>query len=206
MNVFYLHRNPKGAAAFLCDKHLIKMITESCQLLSTTYHILDDIHKSDVYKPVHINHPSAKWTRYSSLTFAWLLEHTDYMIQEYDFRFDKKNKFQTARQVIQVCKNSPPKFSRNEFVPPFFAFGKPSNPPLHLKYNSLKPQFGFYDEKEKVWRCESKDQSVEAYRTYYKLKVFENDVLPSWNKNPYGVPPWYVHTDLCIINRQGIPL
>jgi hypothetical protein len=36
MNIFALSYNPKEAAQFHCDKHVVKMITEYNQLLSTT--------------------------------------------------------------------------------------------------------------------------------------------------------------------------
>ena len=41
MNIFYLDKNPKIAAEMHCDKHVVKMITETAQLLSTAHRILD---------------------------------------------------------------------------------------------------------------------------------------------------------------------
>jgi len=35
MNIFYLHRDPHEAARLQCDRHVVKMILEYCQLLST---------------------------------------------------------------------------------------------------------------------------------------------------------------------------
>ena len=45
MNIFYLDRNPKVAAEMHCDKHVVKMILESAQMLCTAHRVLD----SDLY-------------------------------------------------------------------------------------------------------------------------------------------------------------
>ena len=37
MNIFILDKNPKIAAEYHCDKHVVKMILESAQMLSTTH-------------------------------------------------------------------------------------------------------------------------------------------------------------------------
>lgn len=39
MNIFYLDENPSIAAAMHCDKHVVKMIVEYAQLMSTAHHI-----------------------------------------------------------------------------------------------------------------------------------------------------------------------
>ena len=41
MNIFYLHKDPKVAAEMSCDKHVVKMILESAQLLSTCHRVQD---------------------------------------------------------------------------------------------------------------------------------------------------------------------
>ena len=41
MNIFYLHKNPVTAAEMSCDKHVVKMILESAQLLSTCHRVQD---------------------------------------------------------------------------------------------------------------------------------------------------------------------
>ena len=37
MNIFILDRNPHEAARLQCDKHVVKMIVESAQMLSTAH-------------------------------------------------------------------------------------------------------------------------------------------------------------------------
>lgn len=41
MNIFFLDVNPYIAAEYHCDRHVIKMILEGCQLLSTAHRLLD---------------------------------------------------------------------------------------------------------------------------------------------------------------------
>ena len=41
MNIFYLHENPEICAEYHCDKHVVKMILETAQMLSTAHRIID---------------------------------------------------------------------------------------------------------------------------------------------------------------------
>ena len=41
MNIFYLHKDPIIALPMSCDKHVVKMILESAQLLSTCHRVQD---------------------------------------------------------------------------------------------------------------------------------------------------------------------
>ena len=41
MNIFILDTDPVVAAQSQCDKHVVKMVTESAQMLSTAHRVLD---------------------------------------------------------------------------------------------------------------------------------------------------------------------
>ena len=41
MNIFYLHSDPIQNAKWYIDKHIVKMPTEYCQLLSSAHRIID---------------------------------------------------------------------------------------------------------------------------------------------------------------------
>jgi hypothetical protein len=41
------------------------------------------------YKPTHVNHPSAVWTRKSALHYAWVLEHAKQLVREFSVRYNK---------------------------------------------------------------------------------------------------------------------
>ena len=90
MNIFYLDENPRVAAQMQCDKHIVKMILETAQLLSTAHHELDG--ESPAYKPTHKNHPSAVWVRSSTMAYRWAWQHLKALGEEYSKRYGKTHK------------------------------------------------------------------------------------------------------------------
>lgn len=86
MNIFVLNDNPKLAAQDLCDKHCVKMILESTQILSTVAQLRG--HKG-CYKITHSSHPCVKWTANNSANWNWLIEHSLAMCLEYTLRYNK---------------------------------------------------------------------------------------------------------------------
>jgi hypothetical protein len=102
------------AAIFHCDKHVVKMIIESAQLLSTAHH---EHGHSVTYKPTHKNHPSAVWTRESKLHYNYVYDLAIALCQEYTKRYGK----------IHACEA----ILRNELrdPPPSLTFGGWINPP-----------------------------------------------------------------------------
>ena len=68
----------KTAAQHQCDKHIVKMALEICQLLSTAVRILEPklfAENSILYKITHKNHPMSIWVRTSRQNFEWTIEH-----------------------------------------------------------------------------------------------------------------------------------
>lgn len=88
MNIFYLHHHPAIAASEHCDKHVGKMLIESCQMLATAHHMLGNGH-AVTYKPTHVNHPSNVWVRESKIQYAWTVTLARYLAREFMFRYDK---------------------------------------------------------------------------------------------------------------------
>ena len=92
-----------------CDKHVVKMIIEYAQLLSTAHRILDgqeyvdkttngrsirrwrmsDDVENVLMKASHINHPSAVWARQSADNYLWLYHLWFDLCQEYTYRYEK---------------------------------------------------------------------------------------------------------------------
>ena len=72
MNIFYLHDDPVTCAKMHCDKHVVKMIVEYAQLLSTAHHVCDGEPKIHCYKATHKNHPSAVWARANKHNYNYL--------------------------------------------------------------------------------------------------------------------------------------
>ena len=88
MNIFYLHRDPVIAAKVQYNKHVVKMILESAQMLCTAHHHYDE--NTDVpYKKAHYNHPSTIWTRESDEQYMWLFDHMVALGKEYTKRYGK---------------------------------------------------------------------------------------------------------------------
>ena len=63
MNIFYLDKSAVISAQYMCDKHVVKMILESAQLLCTAHHVCpsDAERPEKFYKKTHVNHPCAIW-------------------------------------------------------------------------------------------------------------------------------------------------
>ena len=88
MNIFYLDKNPVKAAQYSCDKHVVKMILESAQMLCTAHHHYNSL-VNIPYKKAHYNHPSTIWTRESDEHYFWLFNHMMALGKEYTKRYGK---------------------------------------------------------------------------------------------------------------------
>jgi len=109
MNIFYLDDDPRLAAQYMCDKHVVKMIVETAQLLSTAHHVLDEnideyqVHDK-IYKKTHQNHPSAVWVRESLDNYMWGWDHLHHLISEYTYRYGREHK---TKKILQYLLNVP---------------------------------------------------------------------------------------------------
>lgn len=127
MNIFFLSPDPTECAIMHNDKHVIKMILEYAQLLSTAHHVLDgDKSISSIYKPTHVSHPSAIWVRESRAHYTWLWRLLVALCKEYSFRYHKTHKVESSglMAALESCpknlkeitwKNPPPKVMPDEF-------------------------------------------------------------------------------------------
>lgn len=131
MNIFYISKDPVQAAEWMVDKHVVKMILESAQLLSTAHRILDgqetlgksktgrnvkrwilpDARESVLYSATHINHPSAIWCRRSVENYNWLADHMFALLYEYTYRYNKQHKIEGE---LSYMLQSPP-FALKEY-------------------------------------------------------------------------------------------
>lgn len=105
MNIFFLANQPDIIAELQCDRHAVKMILESVQMLSTNHHLVGDKNYALV-KPTHANHPSTIWARQSTENYQFLYNLTVAMIKEYEFRYNNSN---TYRDDVMKLKNIPSK-------------------------------------------------------------------------------------------------
>jgi hypothetical protein len=110
MNIFYLNHEPKICAEMHLDKHVVKMIIEYAQLMSTTHRVLDgdkyidktagnrsiqrwrmknEIIEHGLMKASHVNHPSNLWVRSSKQNYMWLYQMWTHLLAEYTHRYGK---------------------------------------------------------------------------------------------------------------------
>jgi hypothetical protein len=99
MQIFILDRDPKKAALMHNNKHVVKMVTESCQLLCSVHHLTGD--RTDIpYRLSHKHHPCAVWARESYSNYVWLLDLTRALLDEYTHRYNKKH---ACERVYEWC-------------------------------------------------------------------------------------------------------
>lgn len=95
MNIFVLDKDPVIAAQMQCDKHVVKMILETAQLLCSVFP-----NGEAPYKRTHYNHPCAVWARESWANYYWLYKHGIALCNEYTYRYNKLHK---STDIIIWC-------------------------------------------------------------------------------------------------------
>jgi len=180
MNIFYLSDSPSLCAQMHNDKHVVKMIVEYAQLLSSAHRIVDgvesiglsksgrkqklyvlpDDREQVLYKATHANHPSAKWARHCESNYSWLFEMWSYLLDEYTFRYKKHHACERLLPQLAL----PPNGISTEYK-----FSAP--------WRAMPDQY-------KALRSEP-DYTVKSYRDYYlgekvKMSRWTNRVMPDW--------------------------
>ena len=153
MNIFYLHPDPVKAAQIQYNKHVVKMILESAQMLCTAHHCYGNAEqKLNVpYKQAHLNHPSTVWARKSRATYRWLYLHMMALGDEYTKRYGK------THLTITKCA---------KFL---------NVPPVHIQGDEWSEPPQAMPDQYKVPGC-----SITAYWNYYegeKYKVAAKDEM-----------------------------
>ena len=181
MNIFILDKDPIKAAQLQCDKHIVKMIVESAQMLSTAHRVLDgklskrlsksgktkvkywsfDDHREQVlYKAVHVGHPCTVWTMKSNNNYNWHYCHFIALCEEYRYRYGKTHATETKLAGIL------------------------STPPANIPIGYLTPQplaMGSNPE------CIDPNDIVGSYRKFYQTKQLRFKMI--WTKRQ--IPEWF---------------
>ena len=105
MNIFFLHVIARICAQMHADKHVVKMILETCQMLCTTHHVTESSY-TPPYKSTHKNHPCTIWVRTSVANYKWLVELGLELSKEYTHRYGKIHKGQ--QYIEEMSRNIPP--------------------------------------------------------------------------------------------------
>lgn len=109
MNIFHLDTAPDISARMLCDKHIPKMLLETCQMLSTSVrnriqNLADDVFP--VYKSAYPKHPMTIWVNKSWGNFRWTMNHGKEINRQYQYRFGKIHKSERVLDVVQSLSNA----------------------------------------------------------------------------------------------------
>jgi hypothetical protein len=183
MNIFYLSKDPVECAEMHLDKHVVKMIIEYAQLLSTAHRMIDgdertelsasgrrikrwvlpDARETILYKASHINHPSAKWTRVCSSHYEWLYKLFCALCDEYTYRYGRVHL--TDEKLRQALSLTPNNIGKSEvFEEPWRAM------PDEVKIGN---------------------DSLASYRNYY---INNKKSFARWTKRP--VPQWFAEAQV----------
>ena len=142
MNIFYLHPNVSRCARWHCDKHVVKMILETAQLLYTAHWVLAlnagtqpalSTAPPPKTRPTehgylsirNKNHPCAIWARESRAHYMWLSEFGLALCLEYRHRFGDKSHscekhllwlyFNPPAQIVEKGWTQPPKAMPDQY-------------------------------------------------------------------------------------------
>ena len=91
MNIFHLDKDPLLCAKYHCDKHVVKMILETGQMLCTAYQRHYGL-KDDLYKPAYPHHPMTIWVGDSGANFSFTMKLFNSLLTEYTKRYNKVHK------------------------------------------------------------------------------------------------------------------
>ena len=176
MNIFVVDDCPEKSARSLCDKHVVKMILESAQMMSTTHRVLDgeeyyDLSKNNrrikrwklsdpreetLWKATFVNHPCTRWTMETSENYKWHWLHALTLCCEYTSRYEKIHSAQNLIENI-LC-GLPRRIPSGELTP--FAQAMPD-----------------------IYKDDH--DAVNAYRNYYngtktRFAKWKNGKVPHW--------------------------
>ncbi len=115
MNIFFLDRDPTTAARMHTDKHVVKMVLETAQILSTVHAVYGST-LPGVYRPTHENHPSVRWAGDNYEHYAWLARLGLALATEYTYRYEKRHACTDLLERLAI--NIPLGMPRTQWVDP----------------------------------------------------------------------------------------
>ena len=171
MNLFILHNDPVKSAQAHGDKHVVKMILETCQMLYTAHwtaahpELLEKTRMKvptpeslktspKPYKAAHINHPCTKWIRASLQNYLYACELGIELAAEYTYRYGKTH---ACEEHVWWLKTFPPSLPQIGQTP--FAIAM--------------------DNEYKI-----SDDAIECYRHYYLTAKKEKGLLVYTKREP----------------------
>ena len=186
MNIFYLNNDPKLCAEMHLDKHVVKMILEYAQLLSTAHRVLDgtvstrlsksgrkqqyyplaDERDNFLYSATHVNHPSAVWVRHSYENYEWLYKLFIALLDEYTHRYGRIHA--TARLIDALY-----------------------TPPIHIPkgIGFTEPTPAMPNEVKVLREVATDRYEIDSIKSYHKYYIHNKVHIAKWTKRE--IPLWY---------------
>ena len=182
MNIFYVHKDPIISATMLIDKHVVKMIVESAQMLSTAHRMIDGTpytgktktgrnikrwrHPNSnmdnvLYKACHTGHPSTLWVMENAYNYHWLYKHMIALNDQFKLRYGHVKDHSTITLLKEILMYPPKNISLNKL---------PTDPTPAMPDD-----------------CKIPGDVVGSYRKYY---IEHKRSFASW-KSPGKMPTWY---------------
>lgn len=157
MNIFAIEKDKRGeidwikSAQSQDNYRVVKMILESCQILST---VLNEQGVQAPYKSFNPKHPSCLWAAESSDNFENLVMHCYALIGEYAERFGKDHKCVGVLEKI-VSLYDPSRFPTQDATPLKMAmpdeFKSDDIVESYRKYYASKPRVRYPSDKVPKW-------------------------------------------------------
>lgn len=162
MNIFFSDQDPYQCARNLDDKRVVKMVLESCQMLSTA---INEHNGSNIapYKSTHKNHPSNIWCRETRTNWTWLWYHGKALSDEYTFRYGKVHKCADVLKQLLILRSEVPNGPLTDFV------NCAAHQGLGLNFKAVQPV-------------------TEAYRQYLSQRWKTDKRKPEWTGR--NEPSW----------------
>lgn len=188
MNLFLLDWCFEMCAKYHFDSHVVKMILELAQLLSTAHHVLGKDKtllenwqaNKKLYRATHVNHPCELWVRKHINNYRFTAALAKALCAEYTFRYGKVHATESIIDHLQ----------RHE--PPIVCCETET---LVGPHQVTEPAQAMPDQ------CKVTGDAISAYRRYYCSS--SKDHLRRWKKRTE--PEWVTNTQrLEIVEKKDV--
>lgn len=193
MNVFVLDADPKIAAQYHCDKHVVKMTTESLQIMSSVlwfsygitqkkdldYSLWQNFPRDSPYGIGFMNHPCTKWARASSENWDWLASLAAALFVEHERRWGRVPSARPRLEWFVKNKPSLPSIGLTPFVlamPEDLKTGDPVHS-YRMYYAGWKRYFATWKISAPFWWQEYCDLTRQKGLVSEKVKILMNASL-----------------------------
>lgn len=187
MNLFLIGLNIPECVKDLCDKHVVKMILETAQILYSAWHVRAGLPKDPTledfpaYRKTHANHPICVWARASPTHYHWTCMYGIILCKEYTHRYHKQHATEKHLQRLYHWGFPPQLFDEEEV--------KKKSKEWVYATEGIPAVFDYFplcmDEASYV-KDERGYNAVLSYQHYYQTKqdrfkmVWTNSEKPEW--------------------------